>query len=366
MSEHLGPIGILVGEGIGSEIIPVAVDVLRTIAALHGVTFELREGGLIGAEAQRRTGSALTPETVVFCRQLFEEGGALLCGPGGGRFVYELRDRFSLYCKLTPIRPLAALADSAIVRPERLTGVDIVVVRENCGGLYFGDWGTGQDANGGVAYQRFQYREAEIERIVQVGVRLAQARRRRLAVVYKPGGVPTISQLWEDTARRICATANVSLRFMEVDNAAYQLIADAGALDIIVAPNMFGDIISDCGALLLGSRGLSFSGNFSEEGAGVYQTGHGAAHDLAGRNVANPIGQILSVEMVLWESFGWEEGATIVESAVESVVAAGHRTADIAAAGAKPVGTREFGELVCGAISGGVRNACHESLSTAV
>jgi 3-isopropylmalate dehydrogenase len=340
-------VGVLVGEGIGAEVVPIALDLLDTLAAARGIRFDLRYGGAIGKQAMRLHGCCLTEEVADFCAAVFAAGGALFCGPGGDRFVYELRARFDLYCKFTPLRPLAALADSGPLRPERLAGVDIVAVRENSGGLYLGEWSREETAAGGsIAHHRFSYRQRQVERILATGIRLACQRRGRLAVTVKPGGVPSISALWEELAVTLCRAGGVELQVLEIDNAAYRLIAHARDFDVIVSPNMFGDVLADCGALLLGSRGLSFSGNFAADGKAVFQTGHGAAQDLAGTDRANPVGQIFSLAMLLRESFGLEAEAAAIEAAVAETLRRGYRTADIAGPGAQVVGSRELGRRI--------------------
>ena len=184
-----------------------------------------------------------------------------------------------------------------------------------------------------------------------VAVRLAALRSGRLCVVLKPEGVPAISDLWRETLETLQHTASLELaEVMEIDNAVYQLVADPRRFDVIVSPNMFGDVLADCGALLLASRGMSYSGNFSEDGKSVYQTGHGAAHDLAGTNKANPVGQILALAMMLEESFMWPEGAAMVRNAVTTILNEGFRTVDIAAPGSRVIGTRELGTRICDAL----------------
>ncbi len=347
-----GVVGVLVGEGVGPEIVPVALGVLDALAAATGRRFDIRVGGLIGTEARRLRGNGLPDETADFCASVFADGGALFCGAGGARFVYELRARFDLFCKFTPLKPLLALRDTGALRPDHLAGADIVAVRENVGGLYFGKWQREKDDEGRViASQKFGYRQDHVERILGVAGRLAAMRNGRLCVVLKPEGVPAISELWRETLEKLQATTSFDVaEIMEIDNAIYQLVADPGHFDVIVSPNMFGDVLADCGALLLGSRGMSYSGNFSEDGKSVYQTGHGAAHDLAGSDNANPVGQILALAMMLEESFMWPEGAMAVRDAVAATLAEGYRTADIAAPGSRVVGTRELGVRICDAL----------------
>lgn len=345
-------IGVLTGEGVGSEVIPITLALLERLMAHTSRRFELRQGGDIGKAAMAVHGSSLTSEVVDFCQGIFDDGGAILCGPGGERFVYELRTRFDLFCKFTPLKPTAALRDAGVLRATAVDGVDIVAVRENVGGLYFGEWGQRPSTSGGTtAYHHFAYDEKDVERILRVALNLARQRRGRLCVTVKPGGVPTISALWEEKAKQLGQSHDVRVDVMEIDNAAYQLIASAQQFDVVVSPNMFGDVLADCGALLLGSRGMSFSGNFSAEGYAVYQTGHGAAYDIAGRDVANPIGQIYSLAMLLRESFTWPEAAQALETAVAATLAQGYRTRDIATAGSRVVGTNELGHRIGAALA---------------
>jgi 3-isopropylmalate dehydrogenase len=340
-------IGILTGEGVGSEVVPVALSLLERLVAHTSRRFVLRHGGPIGKTALALHGSSLSGEVVAFCQEVFDAGGAILCGPGGERFVYELRARFDLFCKFTPLRPVAALRDVGVLRPDATQGVDIVAVREIMSGLYFGDWGQRPGRSGGVAaYHQFVYEEQDVTRILLVALKLAQCRRGRLCVTIKPGGIPGISALWEAQARRLAESFAVRVEMLEIDNAVYQLIANARQFDVVVSPNMFGDVLADCGALLLGSRGMSYSGNFSPTGCAVYQTGHGAAHDIAGSDAANPIGQIHSLAMMLRESFDWPQAAQALESAVATTLAQGLRTRDIAAPDSRVVGTVELGRWI--------------------
>lgn len=335
-------IGILPGEGIGPEIIEVSIDLLKVIEARLPVAFDLRVGGKIGKDAIKESGKALTEEVVRFSRGIFDLGCPLLCGPGGERFVYDLRRQFDLYCKLAPIAPLPSMAGTGPLKASAVQGVDILVVRENTGGLYQGEFGMEQVDGQRHAFHRFDYVDAQVERIMEAACRLAGKRNGKLCVVTKPGGVPSISQLWEDVAAASCRKHGISLRVLEIDNACYQMISDAASFDVVVAPNMFGDVIADNAALLLGSRGMSYSANYSADGFAVYQTGHGAAHDLTGLNKANPVGQMLSLAMLLHESFGMDAIANAIRESINDTLAAGWRTADIAVQGCRVVGTREI------------------------
>jgi 3-isopropylmalate dehydrogenase len=342
--------GIFPGEGVGPEVIAASLDVLDAVESAESLRFARQIGGDIGlAGADDGT---VTENAEQFCREIFEQGGAILCGPGGGRFVYDLRGRFDLFCKLVPLHPIPALHGISPLKPELIRDVDILVVRDGSGGIYQGKWGSRQDDNHGeVAEHSFSYTEAQVERIVSVGVRLAQGRRGRIDVIVKDGGVPTISDLWRRTAERVADAAGVRCVFRNADFAAYALIRHPQEFDVLVTPNLLGDMLADLGAVFLGSRGLSFSGNFSGEGHGVFQTGHGAAYDLAGTDQANPAGQILSLAMMLRESYGLDSAARRIESAVNDVFAAGFRSHDVAEPGCKCVGTRRLGELIAKAVS---------------
>lgn len=344
-------IGVLPGEGIGAEVVDATLRVLEAAAAKAGVRYDLRTGGPIGGAARRTCGKALSDEVAGFCEKVFADGGAVLCGPAGARFVYELRARFDLFCKLTPIWPMAALDDTGAVRRRARAGVDLVIARENAGGVYFGRWGTREEPDGTeAAFHAFEYRADEIARILDVGIALARSRRGRLCIAMKREGVPSISGLWDKVLEERTAGLGLETRVLDIDNAVFQIVADAASLDVLVAPNMLGDILADCAALLLSSRGMSFSGNFGRDGRAVYQTGHGAAYDLAGAGTANPAGQILSLVMMLRESFGMEHLAASIERAVEGALSAGWRTRDVAAPGCRIVGTREMTERIVQAL----------------
>jgi 3-isopropylmalate dehydrogenase len=185
-----------------------------------------------------------------------------------------------------------------------------------------------------------------VNRILGVALKLAAGRRKRLHLVLKPGGVPSISRLWRECAEAKATAHGVELFEQEVDNTVYQLIANPRQFDVILSPNMFGDVIADCGSLLLASRGLSYSGNFNAKGNAAFQTGHGAARDIAGKDIANPIGQIMSLAMMLRESFGWHEADQLLNEAVKLTLRAGFCTHDVALPGGKILGTQAFGAEV--------------------
>jgi 3-isopropylmalate dehydrogenase len=339
-------LGILPGEGIGPEVVGAALRALDALESVHPIKFDR----VVGNHSASHDGN-LTNEETAFCRDIFDRGGVLFCGPRGGRFVYDLRRQFDLFCKLVPIRPLHALHNFTQFKPHVLRGVDILIVRDNAGGVYQGQWQDRIDpAAGRLSEHRFCYSEKQVQRIVAAAAKLAQGRRNRLHVVIKAGGVPGISQLWRDVADQVAAETKIDCEFLNVDHAAYRLIQHPNEFDVLVTPNLFGDVLGDLGAALLGSRGMSFSANFSDDGRACYQTGHGAAFDLAGSDRANPAAQILSLAMMLRESFGLDDAAMLVERAVQEVFLSGWRTDDLAMPASRSVGARQMADLIAKAV----------------
>jgi len=350
------PIGVLPGEGVGPEVVGAALTVLSALET-RDLRFDVRTGGPIGRDAEVLSGRPLTEPVAAFCEETFAAGGAVLSGPGGGRFVYDLRQRFDLFCKLSPLKPLEPLLARGSLKPAHARA-DVLIVRENAGGEYFGSWRDDAPRDGPrVCEHAFRYSEPEVRRLVGTAARLAAARSGRLAVIVKEGGFPSVSALWRDLSREAAAREGVALRVLDIDLAAYLLIREPLSFDVIAASNLFGDVLADVGALLLASRGASFSGNFSEEGAAVYQTNHGSALDIAGQGRANPIGQICSLAMLLRESLGLAREASWIEEALAEVVASGHRPFDVAEQGERTVGTAEMGELVAEAVRRRARSA---------
>lgn len=259
--------------------------------------------------------------------------------------MYDLRKQFDLYCKLAPIHTLSAIT------PEGTPSADIMIVRDNIAGVYQGEWRESfTPGEGRTATHCFQYTERQVRRLLEAGARVAKARRGLMSVIVKDGGVPTITKLWRDVANEAAAAHGVELCVLNVDYAAYLLLRKADQFDVIVAPNMLGDILADLGGLVLGSRGLCYSANYTPDGHAVYQTGHGSAHDLAGTDRANPIGQILSLSMMLRETFGMAEEADMVESAIDRVLRAGWHTEDLPGT-TSAIGTKRMGELIAEAVS---------------
>ncbi|HSD24799.1 MAG TPA: isocitrate/isopropylmalate family dehydrogenase, partial [Solirubrobacterales bacterium] len=279
----------------------------------------------------------------LFCQNVCDRGGAILTGPGGGRYVYDLRRRLDLFLKLVPVSTGYGLPQASPLRPDALGNLDFILIRENLGGIYQGRSEESLDPDGHRTVRHsFETSEASLHRFLGAGARLARDRRGLLTVVVKQGGTPVLAELWRACATEAAEAAGVDCSFVDVDLMAYDLIRRPQDFDVIAAPNLAGDVLSDLTAVLLGSRGLSFSGNFSPQGAAVYQTNHGAAHDIAGRDMANPIGQILSLAILLRESLELEREARAVEDAVRAVWATGLRTADIGSPGDRVVGTREI------------------------
>jgi 3-isopropylmalate dehydrogenase len=345
-SEARPLIGVLEGTGIGPMVINSALQVLKSVEQVLGLKFEVRFGGLIGEDAIKEYGQWLPEDTVDFCTDIFHRGGAILNGPGGGRYVYDLRRRFDLFCKFVPVQPPPVLAHAGRISPQFLKNVDILIVRDNIGGVYQGQWGDRATDKGRVAEHAFNYNEGDVHRLVEVAARAAASRRGNLMVIVKDGGVPTITALWRDVSDAVAKRHGVEAKFMNVDLAAYELIQNPARFDVIVAPNLFGDIIADLCGVLMSSRGVTFSGNFDPQGHGVYQTNHGCAHELAGTNIANPAGQILSLAMLLRESFGLEEAATLIEKSLAETWRAGWRTADLAEPGCQILGTQAMADKV--------------------
>jgi 3-isopropylmalate dehydrogenase len=351
-------IAVLPGEGVGPEVIDVALRLLPIVTEAGGPAFDVRVGGAIGRDAELLTGRALSEQVTVFCASAFDDGGAVLAGPGGGRFVYELRRHFDLFCKISPVSVPEAFAQAGRLRPEAVRGVDILIVRENAGGIYFADAReTALPEDGRVCELSFRYSEREVRRIAEAGAALASRRRGHLAVIVKDGGLPALTALWRDVAGDVAARTGVEVAFLNVDLAAYQLVQEPRRFDVVVADNLYGDVLADVGAVLLGSRGMAYSGNFAASGAAVYQTNHGGAADIAGTGRANPIGQILSLAMMLRESFNLRREASWIERGVEETLRLGFRTCDMATEGTTLVGTREMGEGVAAAVERIARSA---------
>jgi 3-isopropylmalate dehydrogenase len=343
-------IGALPGEGVGPEVVGAALKVLDAVATVGGVQFDVEFGGPIGREAESVSGAPLSHDVIEFCNSIFERGGAIMAGAGGGRFVYDLRRRFDLFCKVVPVHDEPQLAVSRRLCAHE-SARELILVRENVGGIYQGTWDEEIGAEGRRATHAFAYDEQQVEDILRVGARLAASGRGSMAVVWKESGIPSVSALWRDCAQAVASDLGVRCFMIDVDFAAYWLLTASESTDVLVAPNLFGDVLGDLAAVFPGSRGLTYSGNYARSGSAVYQTNHGAAYDLKGTDTANPVGQIFSAAMMLRESFELEAEARLIEHGVRSVWAEGVRTADIAEEGCWTVGTSRMTELVCRAVA---------------
>jgi len=348
----------LTGDGVGPEIVAAARRVVDEVAARFGFTVEWEEG-LLGGCAIDAVGAPMEDGLLERCRAC---DAVLLGAVGGPRWdttdparprpeqgLLDLRKGLGLFANLRPVRSLAPLAHNSTLKPEVIAGVDLVVVRELTGGLYFGRRERGRDH----AYDTMYYTEAEVERLLEVAFGLA-AQRRGLVHSVDKANVLESSRLWRAVAERVAARhPDVELRHMLVDNCAMQLVREPRQFDVIATENMFGDILSDEAAMLTGSIGMLPSASVGAGGVSLYEPIHGSAPDIAGKGVANPCATILSAAMMLDLSFGRGEAARAVERAVETALAGGARTADIAAPGEPVLGTEAMTDAVLAALPAG-------------
>ncbi len=348
-------IGLLPGDGIGPEICREAQRVLNAVSAQSGRQFEVREG-LIGGAAIDATGEAFPADT----RALANEADAILLGAVGGpkwsnpeaavrpeQGLLDLRAAMGVYANLRPVRTHAALYSASPLKAERLKDVDILVVRELTGGIYFGDKQRDADSATDVC----RYTRAEIERIVRMAGDFARSRRGKVTSVDKANVLDT-SRLWRSITDEIFASdyADVELETLLVDAAAMHLLSRAADFDVIVTENMFGDILTDEASMLSGSLGMLPSASLNADRGGLYEPIHGSAPDIAGQGIANPCGTILSLALLLRFSLGEDELAETIEQAVLNAVAAGHRTGDIAEPGQPAISTSAMGDAILAAL----------------
>lgn len=354
-------IAVIPGDGIGPEIVGQALRVLDQIAEVYGHQFEYKEL-LAGGCAIDATGNPLPPETVAECRK----SDAVLLGAVGGdqwdhlpgeqrpeMALLGLRGQLGLYANLRPAILYKQLREACPLKPEIIgDSIDLMVVRELTGGIYFGTKGRRETAEQGQeAFDTEVYSEAEVERIARMAFVIARERQRRVTSVDK-ANVLESSRLWREVVKRVAADyPEVELNHMYVDNAAMQLVRDPKQFDVIVTTNMFGDILSDEASMITGSIGMLPSASLGQGNFGLYEPVHGSAPDLAGQDRANPIATVLSAAMMLRYSFGLAQEATAIEKAVERVLEAGYRTGDIMSPGQTLVGTAEMGQLIMGYIT---------------
>ncbi|MEL6368298.1 MAG: 3-isopropylmalate dehydrogenase [Pseudomonadota bacterium] len=344
---------VLPGDGIGPEVTQVATDVLSAVSEKFKLDFELTSH-TIGGSAIDAEGVPLPDATRMAC----QEADAVFLGAVGGpqwqslpvaqrpeQGLLGLRAALGVFANLRPVTVHPALTDISPLRPDRLAGVDLMVVRELTGGIYFGEKREGTD----TAFDACEYSREEVVRITRVACELARTRQGRLTSVDKANVLAT-SRLWRSVVTEVCAYEfpDVTLEHLLVDAAAMHLLAKPAAFDVVVTENMFGDILTDEASMLSGSLGLLPSASLSAlGGTGLYEPIHGSAPDIAGQDVANPTGAILSVAMMLRHSLNCPEAATAVEQAVTDALAGDIRTRDVSGDADSAVGTKAFGQHIC-------------------
>lgn len=351
-------IAVIKGDGIGPEVMTEGVKVLDYIGEKFGHSFVFQEV-LAGGAAIDATGNCLPDETLTACKN----ADAVLLGAVGGpkwdnvkgdqrpeRALLGLREHLGLYANLRPAIIHTALADASPIKKEIIgDDLDILIVRELTGGIYFGDRGYRDGKYGNEAYDTEAYSEKEVERIGIIAFESAMARNKKLMSVDK-ANVLESSRLWRKVMTELHKKyPEVTLEHMYVDNAAMQLVRDPKQFDVIVTSNMFGDILSDEASQITGSIGMLPSASLGEGAFGMYEPIHGSAPDIAGKDMANPIATILSIGMMLKYTLNLSEESKVIERAVETVLNAGARTADIVTEG-NAIGTKEMGERILNAL----------------
>ncbi|MCY4069832.1 MAG: 3-isopropylmalate dehydrogenase [Chloroflexi bacterium] len=345
-------IAVLPGDGIGPEVVGHTTRLLSVIADKHGHDFTFVEG-MIGGIAIDETGDPLPEETIKIC----EEADAILLGAVGGpkwsdptatvqpeRGLLGLRQHFGLFANLRPVKTYPALLEHAPLRAELLRDVDILFVRELVSGIYFGD--RREQGSGEESHDTMRYTRAEVEQVANVAFRAAQGRRKKLCSVDKANVLASM-RLWRRTVVDVSEDyADVELEHLLVDAATMHLLTRPGSFDVIVAGNMFGDILSDEASVLAGSLGMLPSASLRSDQFGLYEPVHGSAPDIAGQGKANPIGMFLSAALLLRYSLQLEAEASSIEAAIDAVLADGLRTADIVGQGGEAVSTEAFAEAV--------------------
>jgi 3-isopropylmalate dehydrogenase len=348
---------LLPGDGIGPEVVDEARRVLEQVGSRFGHVFAF-EQHLIGGAAIDASGGALPPETLVAC----ERADAVLLGAVGGpkwddprakvrpeQGLLGLRKALGLYANLRPVRVHPALAATSPLKEDRIAGVDVLFLRELTGGLYFGQPRMRETVGGRTrAVDTLEYTDEEIRRVVRLAFRLARGRRKLVTSVDK-ANVLESSRLWREVAVEVAEEfPDVRLEHQLVDSCAMRLVTSPRSFDVVVTENMFGDILTDEASVITGSLGLLPSASLGEGRRGLYEPIHGSAPDIAGKGIANPLGTIGSVAMLLRHSLGLEEEAQAVEKAVDAAVTSGARTGDMLPAGARgaTLSTKDMGAAV--------------------
>jgi len=344
---------LLPGDGIGPEITAVARQLLEAVSVRHGFKLEFSEAP-IGGSAIDATGEPLPESTLEACKAA---DAVLLAAIGSPRFdalpreqrpesgLLALRSGMELFANLRPVKIVPALIGASSLRPEVVEGVDLMVVRELTGGIYFGKPKGRVQADGEErAFNTMTYSDSEVDRIARVAFKLACERRGQLCSVDK-ANVLDVSQLWRDRVEGMKGEyAAVDVSHLYVDNAAMQLVRDPRQFDVVLTGNLFGDILSDISAMLTGSIGMLPSASLGSEGPGLYEPVHGSAPDLAGQDKANPMAMVLSAAMMLRTGLKQNAAADDLEQAVDRVLAAGFRTGDLMSEGCTALGCQAMGE----------------------
>ncbi|EIE20960.1 3-isopropylmalate dehydrogenase [Coccomyxa subellipsoidea C-169] len=349
-------VAVLPGDGIGPEISKVAVALLKQAGQKEGVDFEFTEAA-IGGAAIDATGSPLPEETLQICRQ---SDAVLLAAIGGYKWdqlppeqrpergLLGLRAGLGTFANLRPAVVLPHLAEASTLKREVVEGVDIMIVRELVGGIYFGQprgFSTNEQGHK-IGFNTMVYSEPEVERIAHVAFQLAQKRQGRLCSVEK-SNVLEVSMLWKEVVSRVGEQyPDVELSHMYVDNAAMQIIRNPKSFDTIVTGNIFGDILSDAASMLTGSLGMLPSASTSDDGPGIFEPVHGSAPDIAGQDVANPLAMVLSAAMMCRYGLDLPQIAEHLENAVSAALDAGYRTGDLHTPGMQRVGCSEMGDVL--------------------
>jgi len=353
-------IAVLPGDGIGPEIVNEAIKILACLRDERGFDVEL-ENGLVGGIAYDQTGSPLPEQTLKLAR----DADSILLGAVGGpkwepldysvrpeRGLLGLRSELNLYANLRPALLYPELQDASTLKPEVVSGLDIMIIRELTGGIYFGEPRGVRTLENGErqGYNTLVYSESEIRRIAHNAFQIAEKRNRRVCSVDK-ANVLECTELWREVITEVGKQYNtIELTHMYVDNAAMQLVRNPKQFDVMVTGNLFGDILSDCAAMLTGSIGMLPSASLDQAGKGMYEPIHGSAPDITGKGIANPLATILSVSMMLRYSFDEIQLADCIEQAVDQALKSGLRTADIASPGTQTVSTSDMGDAVVEAL----------------
>lgn len=339
MNQNQHCLAVLPGEGIGLEVVQATIAILQQVARNHNFNLEVNYG-VIGKPAFEKYGSYFPEPTAQICSQA--EG--ILFGAVSKGGLLELRKKFDFFVNLRPVKIFSSLINNSSLKSNYLSGVDILFVRELVSGIYFGASGRGEDEQGSYGYHTMQYYDWQIKRIAQVALDRASQRRGLLTVAHKENALPHLP--WTKLTQEVAQTyPDVTVEPMLVDNLAMQLVINPQHFDVILAGNLFGDILSDLGGALVGSVGLLGSASLNESGFGLYEPIHGTAPDITGKNQANPLGTLASAMMML-EQWGEYDAVKSLQQAWDNILAQGYRTHDLYALDTETlVSTQELVEL---------------------